>query len=72
MTCDTRISNQAKEPQSKLWINEHTFSRIFVEISGNSMRPVRFSKNNPSGAVKMAAKQFERKMTDGEEDNNCL
>ena len=32
-----------------------TFSRILVEISGNSMRPVRCSTNKPSGAVKIAA-----------------
>lgn len=31
-----------------------TFSRILVDISGNSIRPVRCSTNKPSGAVKIA------------------
>ena len=41
--------------QSNTMARNSTFSRIFEEISGNSMRPVRCSMNKPSGAVKMAA-----------------
>jgi hypothetical protein len=55
---DLSTRKSANTIGKNLCIMKTTFSRILVEISGNSMRPVRCSTNKPSGAVKIAATFF--------------